>query len=238
MNEVKEYLTKAQFARRLGIHYNVLLRAIKAGRVEQVDRFGKTRIEYHSNRRRFIESSRNPERFMNDRAKHKGNNGRIGSKKVDTIKTNNVAHEVDLMEPPPDTDGDFRPQMSRMEAESVKQVYLAKQAKLKFLKQAGVLIETDKVKREWEEIAVRVQKAMLSIPDRVSEIFASIDDAEEIHQELTTEIHHALSSLQYRVKIEDGGNENIEDFIEEKNGVRKKAKIADLQEATEAQKKS
>lgn len=237
MHEIKEHITKAEFARRLGITYNALLDAIRAGRVEQVNRFGKMRIEYHSNRRRYIETSKYPGRFMNKKAKHKNGNGKIGSS-VKTVSTNMVTHEVDLMPDPPDNDGDFRPQMTRTEAESVKQVYLAKQAKLKFLKQAGVLIETDKVKREWEEIAVRVQKAMLSIPDRVAEIFSTLNSAEEIHQELTSEIHHALSSLQYNVKIEDERNEDFEELTEEENGFSKKGKASGLQKATEAQKKS
>lgn len=217
MHELKEYITQAEFCKRLGITKTALFFAIRAGRVIKEIIDGQPRIEFKSNRERFINSSTVAQRYNNIDAKT-GNCIPVKQKsKLESriIKVKNKSHRMDDIPDPDDGDGDFHPQMSRLEAESVKQVYLAKQAKLKFLKDAGVLIEVNTVKREWEEIAVRVQKAMLAIPDRVSEIFSSINDAERIHKDLTTEIRHALSSLQYRVKLKEDEHDHIEKIIED-----------------------
>lgn len=98
------------------------------------------------------------------------------------------------------TDDEFHGDISRREAEAIKQVYMAKQAKLKYLREMGILIKADRVRSEWEEIAVRVRKAMLAIPDRVAHIFATTTDPLIIHKTMTTEISHALSRLQYEVQ--------------------------------------
>ena len=214
MREVEEYITQVEFCRRLGISRQALLHATKRDRVTIEMHNGKRQIEYHRNRRSYIRSSRTPERFVSMTGeaivKHKTTEG----KKDRISKLKNGFHPMDLIEDPPDKDGDFHSGMNRVEAESVKQVYLAKQAKLKFLKSAGILIESEVVKREWEEIAVRVQKSMLAIPDRVSEIFASVNDADKIHNDLTAEIRHVLTSLQYRVKI-GGEYDRIEKIVKE-----------------------
>jgi hypothetical protein len=213
MKEIQEYITQAEFCRRMGITKQALQGAEKRERVEIENHNGRRMIEYYKNRRSYIQTSRNPSRYvtptLGGKVKHKQNGNR------DSGKESKIGyHRMDIVEDPPDTDGDFHENMNRLEAESIKQVYLAKQAKLKFLKDAGVLIETETVKREWQEIAVRVQKTMLSIPDRVSEIFASTSDAIKIYNDLTAEIRHALSSLQYRVKIEDEDDDNFEELTE------------------------
>jgi len=218
MHQVEDWITQAEFARRLGISKVALHKAEKCGRVDIEIRNGRPRIEYHSNRRAFIETSNRPERYVQNevekRLKHK--NKKVNSRNRSESSGNNGFHPVDLIEDPPDKDGDFTHSMNRHQAESVKQVYLAKQAKLKFLKEAGILIETEVVKREWQEIAMRVQKAMLAIPDRVAEIFASTTDADKIHNDLNSEIRHALSSLQYTVKV-DAENDRIEEIVEKES---------------------
>jgi len=203
MIKQKEYIKQIEFCRRLSISKQGLQSAIRRGRVklEQVPGHKTPRIEWFENRKTFVETSRTPSRYFKDQKilKIKLKNG----KQKESTKKINGTHTIDLIQEPEDPDGDFNPQTSRLEAEAVKQVYLAKQAKLKFLKDAGILIETDGVVKEWQDIAVRVQKAMLSIPDRVSEIFASSSDAHEIHKTLDTEIRHGLSSLVYNLKSGD-----------------------------------
>lgn len=214
MNQIQEYIIQAEFCRRMGISKQALQQAIKRGRVAIEMHHGRKMIEYHANRRSYIQTARTPERYtannVERRLKHPKKNG----KQDQNPESKSGFHPLDLVADPPDEDGDFHSGMSRLEAESIKQVYLAKQAKLKFLKSAGLLIETEVVKKEWEEIAVRVQKSMLAIPDRVSEIYASLSDADKIYQDMTAEIRHALSSLQYRVKIEDE-HDHIEKIVEE-----------------------
>lgn len=220
----KEYISKKEFARRMGISSYAVVMAIKSGRIIPEDRgSGKEYLEWYSSKERFINLSKRPDVTRQAVSEYEdslktsdvrvapGNNGKIKQKYKATVVN---SHPLDSVQDPPDTDGDFHPQMSRLEAESVKQVYLAKQAKLKFLKDAGLLVEAQTVKREWEEIAVRVQKAMLAIPDRVSEIFASVNDAEKIHKDLEKEIRHALTSLQYTMKSEDK-HERIKKIVED-----------------------
>jgi len=215
MIETKEYIRQSEFCKRLGISKQALQQAERRGRVKIEIYNGNRRIEWHENRRSYIESSRQPYRYKTMAVLKRKNGKRSNGNQESEIKKKNGNHPIDLIEDPDDKDGDFRPNMGRLEAESVKQVYLAKQAKLKFLKEAGILIESAVVQKEWEEIAIRVQKAMVSIPDRVAEMFASIDDAEKIRADLMSEITHALSSMQYRVKTEDS-NDNIKEFVEEK----------------------
>lgn len=216
----KEYITKKEFARRMGISNYAVVMAIKSGRIIPEDRgTGKEYLEWYSSRERFINLSKRPD-VTRQAVSEYGDSLKTSdvratpanNRKIKATKVN--SHPLDSVQDPPDTDGDFHPQMNRFEAESVKQVYLAKQAKLKFLKEAGLLVEAQTVKREWEEIAVRVQKAMLAIPDRVSEIFASINDADKIHKYLEAEIRHALSSLQYSMKSEEK-HDRIKKIVEE-----------------------
>lgn len=217
MDVPKEYIRQTEFCRRLGITLTGLQKAAQRGRVRIEEREGKKRIEWHENRRTYIESARTPARYTtNSILKRKKENVQNHNQDPEQkkINYNNGFHPMDLVPEPEDKDGDFRPSMSRLEAESVKQIYLAKQAKLKFLKSAGILIETALVQREWEEIAIRVKRAMLTIPDRVAELFASTSDAVKIHNDLSAEIIHALSSLQYKVKFEEK-DENFEELIDE-----------------------
>lgn len=216
MVQVKEYISQSEFCRRLAISKRALFLAKRNGRVKvEEGEQNHNKMEWHEQRDNFVQTSTEPERYSEAAIRERklqmknGKNcsvytsgSQIRQKKK--AKTNgNGHHPIDDIEGPSDDDGDFMPNMNRAQAESVKQVYLAKQAKLKFLKEAGTLIEAEVVKKEWEEIAVRVQKAMLSIPDRVAEIFASLTDADKIHKSLDKEIRYALSSLQYKVKSED-----------------------------------
>lgn len=228
MHELQEYVTKAEFCRRLRITRTALFYAVKSGRVVVEEWHGRPRIEFYRNKHTFVSTSQHPERYMPGPQFGIANNSKKARhKKTDSGSLRNIkspsSHPLDDVPDPVDEDGDFHPAMSRLEAESVKQVYLAKQAKLKFLKDAGLLVEVETVKREWEEIATRVQKTMLSIPDRVAEIFATITDADKIHSDLTTEIRYALSSLQYRVKIEDK-HDRIEEIVEAEDEVEEDPK--------------
>jgi len=106
-----------------------------------------------------------------------------------------------LIEP---ADSEFNSAMGRRQSEAVKQLYLAKQAKLKFLKEAGILMETEKIKQEWEAIAISVRKTMLAIPDRVSELYASMLSADEIRKNLTKEIINSLTNLKFEMENVNG----------------------------------
>jgi len=214
MVKQKEYIKQSEFCRRLSISRQGLQKAVRRGRVklEQIPGHKTPRIEWFENRRSFVETSRTPSRYFKGEKhltmKLKSNNYQ------ESRKQEKITHAIDLVHEPEDPDGDFNPQTSRLEAEAIKQLYLAKQAKLKFLKDAGLLIEADVVEKEWQNIAIRVQKAMLSIPDRVSEVFASCSESNVIHKMLDKELRYGLSSLVY--------NPNSGDTNDNKQGQSKK----------------
>jgi hypothetical protein len=175
-------------------------KAVKAGRIKRVFRNGRPFFDWEKNRDSFIATTtKPPERYFAALSKL-------------NASTNRQPERIDCVREP--VDKEFSPIMKKLEAESMKQIYLAKQAKLKFLKDSGLLIDVQTVRRDWEEIAVRVQKAMLAIPDRVAEIFASVDDAEKIRFDLEKEIRYALSNLQYNAKVK---NERVEKIVEDES---------------------
>lgn len=59
----------------------------------------------------------------------------------------------------------------------------------------GELVAIEEVKREAFNTARVVRNNLLNVPDRVSELLASITDAKKIHELLTKEIKTALESL-------------------------------------------
>ena len=200
MPTTKEYISRVELRKRLGISKPAERKAMDAGRLKLELYRGLWQYDWYANRKLFIESARDPYRYTAinvSKRNGKSGSGKIKPRKKATMEQEDHRgnHPIDLIEEPPDADGDFQPGMSRMKAETVKQLYLAKRAKLDFLRNAGLLVEMEKIKREAEEIAVRLQKAILAIPDRVSELYASMTDAREIHTNLVKELSYALSSL-------------------------------------------
>ena len=117
--------------------------------------------------------------------------------KKDSIKQN-VDISENVIEP---TDTEFTNDMSRNEAETVKQIYLAKQAKIKYLKEINALTDTQKQIDLAVIIAVNVKKAVMAVPDRVSELYASMENGKEIKDDLKKELTFALSKLKFDLEI-------------------------------------
>ena len=92
---------------------------------------------------------------------------------------------------------EFTNNMNRREAETIKQVYLAKQAKVKFLKETGALTDTKLFMDQSLKVATMVQKAIMAIPHRVQTIYASMTDADAIGKNLEKELILALSKLKF-----------------------------------------
>lgn len=208
----EEWISPAIFKRRLAISGNTYRTARSEGRIHEETKNGRRLIEWISQSKNFINTSREPMRYraeeVNKRLRQKGRaiiraNGSPVSPAMAGKDDYGLDDFLDVKEPE-DEDGEFTPEMGKRQSEAVKQLYLAKQAKLKYLKDIGLLVETEAVIREWQEIAIYIQKQMLSIPDRVSELFASINDPREIQKILITEITHVLTGLKYEVKNSAG----------------------------------
>lgn len=227
----KEFISRAELRKRLAVSEDTILAALQTGRLKRVLLNGLWKFDWLENKRSFIESSGQGYRYTEAEIKKRQQNNpkilkpHIKKRSVDSViigkdvrmdqEDNHGMHPIDVIEDPPDRDGDFTRNMSRAQADAVKQVYLAKKAKLSFLKDAGILIESAVVQKEWEEIAVRLRKVILSIPDRVSEVYASMTSATDIHKNLTEELTHALTSLTYEIEKEgkdDYFTEDVEEF--------------------------
>lgn len=122
--------------------------------------------------------------------------------KSKNIEIQQVKEEIIDIEPEKikEIEKEFSNISSSKQADIVKQVYLAKNAKLKFLISLGKLIPKKGVENAWISVAMEVKKAMMAIPSRVSEICAVHSDGKVINQLLTNEINIALRTLQFNIQ--------------------------------------
>jgi hypothetical protein len=121
---------------------------------------------------------------------------------AEKIEIEQVKEEIKEIEPEriKEIEKEFANISSSKQADTVKQVYLAKNAKLKFLVSLGKLIPRKGVENAWVSVAMEVKKAMMAIPSRVSEICATHNDGKVINQLLTNEIGIALKNLQFNIQ--------------------------------------
>jgi Fe2+ or Zn2+ uptake regulation protein len=124
------------------------------------------------------------------------------AKTTEKIEIEQVKEEIIDIEPEKiiEIEKEFANISSSKQADTVKQVYLAKNAKLKFLVSLGKLIPKKGVENAWISVAMEVKKAMMAIPSRVSEICAVHSDGKVINQLLTNEIGIALRNLQFNIQ--------------------------------------
>ena len=65
-------------------------------------------------------------------------------------------------------------------------------------------MDTSEVEGELKRLALQLRKQFLAIPDRVSELFASIEDSNEIRNTLIEELTHVLTGFKYDIKSDTG----------------------------------
>ncbi len=87
------------------------------------------------------------------------------------------------------------------EARLLRETYLAMQAKIDYEKESGLLISKDDVQREFEDIAIKVQRGVLSVPPRVSAIIAAETDEFKIQALLSKELTIALRTIANDLKL-------------------------------------
>lgn len=103
---------------------------------------------------------------------------------------NQAADDGDGPDDPEDSAG-----WSLNEAKRRKEIYTAQLEKLKFEKEAGRFIEADAARAAIEDIGIRAQKALMSIPDRISAMVAAERDPFQVQRILEKELRGALLSL-------------------------------------------
>jgi hypothetical protein len=95
-------------------------------------------------------------------------------------------------------DEEFPESMTMEEADLMKQIYLAKQAKIKFLKESGIYVNKDEMIELLSVVAEDLKKSLLNIPERVANLYASMHDGKAIRENLTTELIYSLTKLKFQ----------------------------------------
>ena len=182
-----EWIRAVVFQDRLQITPKAFRSARAGGVLTEKKVHGINLIEWNESRSVFIDRSQFPARYTKaaiaDRRKKNGKKNPPG--KVDPQKKET---EDDIL-----TAG-----KSKLKAEAIKQGYLAKQAKLKFLKDSGLLIEVEVVTRTFEQIAGHLKKLILGVPNRVAGIYATTKDPKKIKKSLEKELKTCLMVLKYK----------------------------------------
>lgn len=102
------------------------------------------------------------------------------------------------------TKKELKKQVDQMSADSIpdfnisrakKEFYQAELARIQVLQQKKDLISAKEVEKKSFELAVGIREAFLTLPDRVSNLFASETDATAIDGVLRKEIHSCLESF-------------------------------------------
>lgn len=81
-----------------------------------------------------------------------------------------------------------------------KEHFAAKKAQLDYEKAAGKVVDAEAVARLWADISVSVQKAVLTVPDRVTPLLVGEVDQTIIHQRMTLELKYALKNLSFQIQ--------------------------------------
>lgn len=93
------------------------------------------------------------------------------------------------------TKRDKKNKITQTEAERRRAVAIAKLRELELKEKQGRLIDRTQVERTWFEHARLIRDGILSIPDRLSALMASISDPHKVHQLLDSELRKALSEV-------------------------------------------
>lgn len=201
---LEDFITVAEFARRIGVTQTTVRSAVKKGRIHAHRKCaqGKIYLDWEKESIRYIESSNDPLMFYR----------RLGWEPPppkDPPKKKRRKHKVkNFKDPrkngsPPDEDEndgygdepDIEEGMTLSQARAAKELYLARQAKVKYEKLKGALISSEEMERDWEEIAGNLQQSLMAIPDRIDALLAAESDRERCNKIVRDELIHSLESI-------------------------------------------
>lgn len=86
------------------------------------------------------------------------------------------------------------------EAKTMKEVFNAKLARLRFEEESGKLIERDEIEDKARNIAVIVKESLLMIPNKLMEQLAAESDPREIYVMLDQEMREVLAEMANQIK--------------------------------------
>ena len=108
------------------------------------------------------------------------------------------AGREDKADSPPEEEGgtpDDPLEMDLAKAKLKRETFLAHTAELEFLKKSGELVGADEVAKRWDAIATSLRRRLLVLPDRLAPLLAAEMDPRKVHEMMTEELHHCLSTL-------------------------------------------
>jgi transcriptional regulator with XRE-family HTH domain len=166
MTAEPELISQAELARRLGVSRQYVNRLVRSGKLE------------------------------------------LEGKKIDAAKAVAALRQVrdparkyktdepaDLDQPAPQPEPAAKRQPTFAEAKTMKEVYLARMARLKYEEEAGKLVPKADVEARAADIGMVVKQNILSIPSRLMDQLADETDPREINAILEAELRRALEQL-------------------------------------------
>lgn len=117
-----------------------------------------------------------------------------GRKKIDPVKADkqlaeNRRERIDSQKASEENAGNYT------KLRAISTLYDVKIKRLAFETKAGNLVEVDKVKSQQFKIAKMIRDSLLTIPNKISDRLAAMDDSHEIHLLLTEHITESLQVL-------------------------------------------
>lgn len=174
-----DLISQAELARRLGVSRQYVGRLVKQGKLELVGR----KLD--------AEASMAVLEGLADPARPRKTN----------LAASPPAREVvaEQSEPADDPEGAIIKGEKRAptfaEAKTMKEVYLAKMARLKYEEEAGRFLEKSEVERRAQEVGMVVRQNLLSLPSRLMDQLAAESDPREINALLDAEVREVLTML-------------------------------------------
>jgi transcriptional regulator with XRE-family HTH domain len=174
-----DLISQAEFARRLGVSRQYIGRLVKKGKLELVGR----KLDADASMA-VLEGLADPAR-----------------PRKTSLAASPPSREIVAEQPEPadDPEGAIIKGEKRAptfaEAKTMKEVYLAKMARLKYQEEAGRFLEKAEVERRAQNVGMVVRQNLLSLPSRLMDQLAFESDPREINALLEAEVREVLTML-------------------------------------------
>lgn len=166
-----EAVTISEFARRMGLTHPAVAKAVNSGRLVESITYtpaGKVRID--------------PKIAAEE-----------WEKNTDHALARNVKNGKGLRTAANPAVSENRAKLN--EAKTEREQIAAQQARLKFERESGRLVDIDKVREDAFSMARQVRDRMMAIPDRIAAQAAAMKKRDEVHALIMGEIRRALEGL-------------------------------------------
>lgn len=168
---VRRYITRPEFAMRMGVSNEAVYKAIRVGRIKTKKKKGQILIDSRTEAPKFLATSTVALANAVDRTFYL-NGGNNGHSPANT-----------------------KSQMTIAQAREKQEVYKAKKAELEYFERIKTVIETRAVQRDWVSIGTLIRKAVTGIPDRLAPLVAAESNVDVCYRILDEECRIILEDL-------------------------------------------